>query len=729
MGIEDCDFKDLIQRHVAFLALHEFRKQFDRLPAPYNQADADNLLKCAQTVNDEFKFTEKLDEELLQKFSFTAMGNISPMAAFLGGVVAQEVLKACTGKFTPIQQFLYFDAIEALPENVTEATCTLSKSRYDGQIAVFGDELNNLVHSQKYFLVGAGAIGCEMLKNWAMMGLGTSGTIFITDMDTIEKSNLNRQFLFRSADIEKLKSETAAAAVLEMNPDLKIKAFSEKVGPETELIFTEQFFQNLTGVCNALDNVPARMYMDQKCVENRLSLLESGTLGTKGNTQVVVPYMTESYGSSVDPPEKTIPVCTLHHFPSRIEHTIQWARDTFQGLFTNTQENVNAFLTQPSFFDSLKTQNLAAQLEIIQGIHASLVSDKAITFDDCIAWARLQFEKFFNSNIQQLLFNFPPDLITSSGTPFWSGAKRAPTPVKFDPNEQLHMDFVIAAANLRAFNYGLKGHVDAAAFKQHLDSVIVPDFTPKRNVKITTNEQEAKDKPTVYSDSDEDTLQELVKDLPDPSSLAGFRLVPIEFEKDDDSNFHIDFIAACSNLRATSYEIPLADRHKTKGIAGKIIPAMVTTTAVVAGMVCLELYKLIQSKKLEAYKNAFINLALPFFTFSEPFPPEKTTIRDGWEWSLWDRFDIQGPKTLAEILEYFEKEYKLEVTMLSAESTLVYAFFHKKDVIDQRKPVEVKKLWESICNKPAPEPLTLVFCCNRMEDDEEVEVPSALYRC
>merc|ERR1712137_1370023 len=320
----------------------------------------------------------------------------------------------------------------------------------------------------------------------------------------------------------------------QMNPNMKIDAYSSRVGRDTENIFSEQFFSNLTGVCNALDNVEARMYMDQKCVENRLSLLESGTLGTKGNTQVVVPYLTESYGSSADPPEKTIPMCTLHHFPNRIEHTIQWARDTFAGLFTNTQENVNAFLTQPSFFDSLKTQNLAAQLEIIQGIHASLVSDKAITFDDCIAWARLQFE---------MLFNFPPDLITSSGTPFWSGAKRAPTPVKFDPNEQLHMDFVIAAANLRAFNYGLKGHVDAAAFKQHLDSVIVPDFTPKRNVKITTNEQEAKDKPTVYSDSDEDTLQELVKDLPDPSSLAGFRLVPIEFEKDDDSNFHIDFIA------------------------------------------------------------------------------------------------------------------------------------------------------------------------------------------
>jgi ubiquitin-activating enzyme E1 len=59
--------------------------------------------------------------------------------------------------------------------------------------------------------VGAGAIGCEMLKNWAMMGVGcgAGGCVHVTDMDTIEKSNLNRQFLFRPADIQKLKATTA----------------------------------------------------------------------------------------------------------------------------------------------------------------------------------------------------------------------------------------------------------------------------------------------------------------------------------------------------------------------------------------------------------------------------------------------------------------------------------------------------------------------------------------
>ena len=65
------------------------------------------------------------------------------------------------------------------------------------------------------FIVGAGAIGCELLKNFAMMGIGagTGGRVTVTDMDIIERSNLNRQFLFRPWDVQKPKSDTAAQAV------------------------------------------------------------------------------------------------------------------------------------------------------------------------------------------------------------------------------------------------------------------------------------------------------------------------------------------------------------------------------------------------------------------------------------------------------------------------------------------------------------------------------------
>lgn len=140
-------------------------------------------------------------------------------------------------------------------------------------------------------------------------------------------------------------------AIQHMNPAVKVHAYSLRVGPETETTFNSSFYESLDGVCNALDNVEARLYMDGQCVFYRKSLLESGTLGTKGNTQVIVPYLTESYASSRDPPEKSIPTCTLHHFPNTIDHTIQWARDVFEGLFKNQPETLNSYIDNPSFFE------------------------------------------------------------------------------------------------------------------------------------------------------------------------------------------------------------------------------------------------------------------------------------------------------------------------------------------------------------------------------------------
>ena len=99
------------------------------------------------------------------------------------------------------------------------------------------------------------------------------------------------------------------------------------------------------------------MYVDQRCVFFRKPLLESGTLGTKGNTQVVLPDITETYSSSRDPPEKSIPICTLKNFPYQIEHTVQWARDLFEGLFKNQADNVNAYLSDENYLQQVLRQN------------------------------------------------------------------------------------------------------------------------------------------------------------------------------------------------------------------------------------------------------------------------------------------------------------------------------------------------------------------------------------
>ncbi|KAL2267438.1 hypothetical protein VTJ83DRAFT_4715 [Remersonia thermophila] len=720
------------QLHLGFQALHAFVEAQGRLPRPLNDEDAAAVLELAKKLAQDQGVEVEFDEKLLKELSYQATGDLSPMAAFFGGLTAQEVLKAVSGKFFPVKQYMYFDALEALPTGSkrSEELCKPTGSRYDGQIAVFGREFQEKIANVRQFLVGAGAIGCEMLKNWAMIGLGTgpNGRITVTDMDQIEKSNLNRQFLFRPKDVGQMKSECAAKAVQAMNPELegRIVSLKDRVSPETEHIFNEDFWNNLDGVTNALDNVEARTYVDRRCVFFHKPLLESGTLGTKGNTQVVLPRLTESYSSSQDPPEQSFPMCTLRSFPNRIEHTIAWARELFESSFVKPAETANLYLTQPNYLETTLKQggNEKATLEMLVDF---LKNERALTFEDCVQWARILFEKQYNNAIQQLLYNFPKDSVTSSGTPFWSGPKRAPDPLKFDPNNKTHFAFIEAATNLHAFNYNInvKGKTKQD-YLQALDNTIVPDFSPDANVKIQADDKEPD--PNAGAFGDEGELQRLINELPDPKSLAGFRLTPVEFEKDDDTNFHIDFITAASNLRAENYKIEPADRHKTKFIAGKIIPAIATTTALVTGLVILELYKLVDGKTdIEQYKNGFVNLALPFFGFSEPIASPKVEYQGpNGKVSLdkiWDRFEV-GDITLQELLDDFEKR-GLTIAMLSSGVSLLYASFFPPAKQKDRFGMKLSELVESVTKKPIPEHQTeLVFeVVTEDANGEDVEVP------
>jgi ubiquitin-activating enzyme E1 len=261
-----------------------------------------------------------------------------------------------------------------------------------------------------------------------------------------------------------------------------------------------------------------------------------------------------------------------------------------------------------------------SKVDTLKLIRKTLVDERPVSFEDCVVWARLQFESLFNNQIRQLLHNFPPDQMTSSGTKFWSGSKRCPKPLAFnlediceDAGMKNHLDFVVAAANLRATMYGIKGRTDEEYFRNALKDVIVPDFTPSDGVKIAANDAEEEKSNENEMDSGESEADEIWKSLPGQSDLAGFRLQPIEFDKDLDD--HMLFVTACSNLRALNYSIPTEDTHRSRAIAGRIIPAIATTTALVTGLICFEMYKVVgtprKELKIDAYKNGFVNLAIP----------------------------------------------------------------------------------------------------------------------
>lgn len=683
---------------------------------------------------------DEIDEGLLTKLALVARGNLNPFAAFVGGVVAQEVLKK-TGKYHPVHQWFYFDSTEALPESVTDSQAT--NSRYDGQIAVFGKAFQQKLFDLNLFLVGAGALGCEFLKNFALMGVSCGkegkGSFFLTDMDNIEKSNLSRQFLFRDSDLLKMKSVCASRAAKVINPELRITASEVPVGEDTEDTFNDEFWQGQDVIVNALDNVKARLYVDSQCVKFLKPLLESGTLGTKANSQVILPHLTESYGSSRDPPDTAIPLCTLKNFPHQIEHTIEWARDRFQGLFNNSFADANNLLSNgPEFLKGIaQLESPAVQKERLVAVDdlLALYKEGNVTFAECVNWARHQFQEMFHNTVAQLLFNFPEDSVTSTGVPFWSGPKRPPVPAEFDVNNPTHLEFIVSASNLLAFSFRLPQEKDPKKIADLVKGIQVPPFAPKKGVRIKGGED---DNTVEGSDEDEVLVKRLLDKLAqvDASHFKfseGRVFDPSQFEKDDDKNFHVAFMTSASNCRAANYKIKPADFQKTKKIAGRIIPAIATTTAMITGLVAVELYKVVLGGlPLESFRNSYINLALPSFVQSEPMPCPKHKSDPAKElrfypegWSLWDNFIVdEGDITFQQLLDIFQNKHKLNVASVSCGSSLAYNPFFPghKDRLSRKISEWVQASVTSYKIKPTDKYINLIILCED-EEDHEVEIP------
>ena len=128
------------QLHLAFRTLDAYVKKEGCFPAPWSRKNSQSFIDLAKELNSSLggsSKVEEVDEKLLATLSHVCQGDLNPLNATLGGIVAQEVMKACSEKFSPIVQWLYFDATECLPENqdvLTEEDCKPTGSRYDGQV-------------------------------------------------------------------------------------------------------------------------------------------------------------------------------------------------------------------------------------------------------------------------------------------------------------------------------------------------------------------------------------------------------------------------------------------------------------------------------------------------------------------------------------------------------------------------------------------------------------------
>ena len=715
---------------IGLLSLFDFFDKNNCLPEINNPNDSEDLFTFAKNI---FNQKEKEDifwvknirsniedydidfdllfEKTIKYLSNWAKVEICPISSFIGGVTAQEIIKF-SGKYKPIHQWLYCDFSQIIENlNQKDIDRRINNSRYDDQIAIFGNEIQNKLANSNIFMIGAGALGCEFLKTFSTMGVSTNinKNLYVSDNDNIEISNLNRQFLFNKNSIGKSKSEVACNSIKKMNKNFNCVSFQTRVSPENENFFNEEFWNKQDYIINAVDNIKARKYIAEQCLIYKKILIDSGTLGTKANSQIIIPHKTISY-SPPEEKEDKIPVCTLADHPFNIIHCIEWAKDNFNGYFVNILKELKMFLeNRENYYNYIKKEYIISeQIEKIKKVfeYSKIFIEK--NFEKCVEIGFKQYNINFNNRILDLIAQHGKDSLNEEGNKFWTGEKRFPHPIPFTPENKYAILFIKKYAQILARSLQIPFIDEDKEIIKIISKISIDEYIPisldnkknsSYNNKNKLSKEEKKLKIKLGNEKVNNYIKEVNTYLNTLKKKINSNLIKIEeFEKDDETKGHVDFLYAFTNLRAENYDIEKCDISKVKMIAGKIVPAIASTTAAIVGIVALQLYTLKQTEDIQYFRNCYFDLSRNVVCFEDV--RKSKNIKDGNEfieedkkkfklipekYSIWDYLVINNSMTIRQFIEYIKKEFNVDVNSINSNQINLYLKnVSPKDIFDNK---------------------------------------------
>ncbi|KDD77029.1 ThiF family protein [Helicosporidium sp. ATCC 50920] len=408
-------------------------------------------------------------------------------------------------------------------------------------------------------MVGAGGIGCELIKTLVLSGFRH---IHAVDMDTIETSNLNRQFLFRRHHVGRSKAAVAAEAVLAMRPDVSVVSDqSDITGPHADV----DFFRSFSVVLSGLDNLRARRHVNRMCLAAKTPLVESGTAGYLGQVSVHLGEgRTECFECQPKPLPKTFPVCTIRSTPDKPIHCIVWAKEVlFPRLFARQVPGYEEDDDVAEGGAGIETGDVDEHGETGRA-HGKASKSSASIYAPLVdetpsQYAARVFDQVFGADVARL------EVLARAAWEAGGAPRRALAPLFLDSLA------------------GVRDQVKKAGTRQTRNA-------DERSGSLSARrELDVADAHAVWSVEQAAAVFLLGLEL--FLSRRAEEVGQLSFDKDDE--LAMDVVAAAANLRAASFGIPQLSRFEVQGMAGNIVHAIATTNATVAGLIVLEATKII----------------------------------------------------------------------------------------------------------------------------------------
>ena len=552
------------------------------------------------------------NENIIKNISFSASAEIPCMTSLIGGVVCQEIIKT-TGKFRPIKQWAIFDFLQyssIIPESNKynyKSNNKKMKKRYNEIISVFGKNVINELQNLNIFLAGAGALGCELLKNLSLLGI--SNSVLVIDDDNIEISNLNRQVLFHEEHKGLNKALIASTSAKEINSDLNCIYQSKRICPENKNIFNKSYFDKVDFILGAIDSKEGNYYLVKQCELFEKIFIKGGTEGPAGKIEIFIPNMTCSYNDIpfIEEEEEKSPSCTRREFPGKIEDCIDNARDLFDEYFVIPVVDLLKMINKKQNILKLEVEHSMNKFNLIYKfiyfIKKNINKEKNV--NNCIKeidkefiyFGLEEFKRLFPEEIETIFSKHPLDNSEISKE-FWKN-KRIPSKLEFNIDDELNINFLFNYLKILASLLDIPFINDVVIFKEKLKIVLENININKNNNTFITHHE------ILYK-----TVLFEINEIKNNSSLLNKinYLNPVNFEKDIPELGHVQFIHSYANLKAKSYKIPNCDKFYTLEYVGKIAPTTITSTAVVAGFMCLQLIGILINQIYFWKKNKEINI-------------------------------------------------------------------------------------------------------------------------